>query len=179
MDTRILPGTLYPCALITWNLRLVGVSIPGLGGMVAFRNEHIAAGVTNAYGDAQDLYVETVDPNNPDNYLEGNTSIPFSILEENIPIKDKNAPGGFRQETIKIYLTRRGPVVSDIFSNLKTNKILTLRWAPFETIQPEIGLEKLLHAKSVQEFRAALKHVNFVMLNFVFADKNDNIGWHP
>jgi len=177
MDARILPGPFYPCALITPDFRFIGINVPGVEGMVAFRNEYIAAGITNAYGDAQDLYVETVDPNNPENYLEGGSSIPFTILEENLSIKDKQAPDGRRQETIKIKLTRRGPVISDIFPRLNTDKVLTLRWASFETIQSEIGLDRLMLARSVSEFRAALKDLNFIALNFVFADVQGNLGW--
>jgi penicillin G amidase len=177
LDARILPGPWYPCALITPDLRVVGTGFPGLGGMIVFRNEHVALGVTNSYGDAQDLYVETLDPQNHDHYLEGNTSIPFSLLEENLSIKDKKAPGGIRHETIQIRLTHRGPVVSDIFPQLKTDKVLTLRWTPFETIQPHIGLDRLLYAKSAADIRSSLRHLNLVMLNFVFADVKGNIGW--
>jgi penicillin amidase len=177
LDARILPGPWYPCALITPELRIVGCGFPGLGGMIVFRNENIAIGATNAYSDAQDLYVETVDPNNPNNYLEGDISIPFTILEENLSIKDKEAPDGIRHETIEIKLTRRGPVVSDVFPNLHTKNVLTLRWASFETIQPKIGLDRMMVAQSVSEIRSALKDLNFVALNFVFADKHGNIGW--
>jgi penicillin amidase len=177
LDARILPGPWYPCALITPNFRIVGTGFPGLGGMIGFRNEHVAVGVTNSYGDAQDLYIETLDPQNPDHYLEGDTSIPFTMLEENLSIKNKNAPQGIRHETIQIRLTHRGPVVSDIFPKLKTGKVLSLRWAPFETMQPEIPLDKLLFARSAAEIRSSLKNLNLVMLNYVFADVAGNIGW--
>ena len=177
MDTRILPGPWYPCALVTPELRLVGIGVPGLEGMVAFRNDHVAVGITNSYGDAQDLSVETIDPDNPNHYMEGDTSIPFSVLEEKLSIKDKDSPDGIRQETIQIRLTHRGPVVSDIFPKLKTDKVLSLRWAPFETIQPHIGLDRLIYAESAAEVRSALRDLNLVMLNFVFGDIDGNIGW--
>ena len=177
LDARILPGPWYPCALITPDFRVVGTGFPGLGGMLIFRNQHVAVGVTNSYGDAQDLYLETVDPQNSSHYLEGDTSIPFTVLEENLSIKDKKAPGGIRQETIQIRLTHRGPVVSNIFPKLKTDKVLSLRWAPFETIQPDIGLSRLLYARSADEIRSAISNLNLVMLNWVFADVEGNIGW--
>ena len=177
LDARILPGPWYPCALITPELRIVGCGFPGLGGFIVFRNNYIAMGVTNAYGDAQDLYVETIDPAKPDHYLEGDISIPFTLVEENLSIKDKKAPDGIRHETIKIRLTRRGPVVSDVFPDLNTKNVLTLRWASFDTIQPDIGLDRIMYARSVSDIRSALKNLNFVALNFVFADKHGNIGW--
>ncbi len=177
LDARILPGPWYPCALITPDFRVVGTGFPGLGGMIVFRQANVAVGVTNSYGDAQDLYVETVDPQNPDHYMEGGVSIPFSVLEENLTIKDKKTPGGIREETIQIRLTHRGPVVSDIFPKLKTGKVLTLRWTPFETTQADIALDRLLYARSAAEIRSALADINIVMLNFVFADVEGNIGW--
>jgi penicillin amidase len=120
----------------------VGANIPGLPGIVVGRTDHVAYGMTNAYGDTQDLYVETVDPRNPDRYVEGEKSLPFSIIEETLSIKDKSAPRGFREERVKIRLTRRGPVISGVLSNLKTDKVLTLRFAPFENMDPCLGLHQ-------------------------------------
>jgi len=177
LDARILPGPWYPIGIITPDFRAVGVIIPGTPGMVIGRTDHIAIGLTNAYGDAQDLYVETVDPENPNRYLEGKKSLPFEVIEETLTIKDKDAPGGYRKEKVKIRLTRRGPVISGVLPGLKTNKVITVRWSAFETMEPSIGLNQFLTAKSVKDIREALSHVNFIMLNFVFADTDGNIGW--
>ena len=178
LDARILPGPWYPIGIITPEFRAVGVIIPGTPGMVVGRTDHIAIGITNAYGDAQDLYVETVDPEDPDRYLEGKNSLPFEIIEETLSIKDKDAPQGVRKETIKIRLTRRGPVVSRVLPGLITDKVITIRWSAFESMEPSIGLNQILTATSVKDIREALSHVNFIMLNFVFADTEGNIGWH-
>ncbi len=177
LDARTLPGPWYPCGLITPGSRWVGVGIPGIPAMVVGRNEHIAVGVTNAYGDAQDLYVETIDPKNPDRYLEGDKSLPFEVIIEKLSIKDKNSPGGKKEKEIRIRLTRRGPVVSGVLPGLKTEKVITLRWAPFETMGPLIGADRIMTAKSAKEVREALSRFDIMMLNFVFADKDGNIGW--
>ena len=108
----ILPGPLYPCGLMTPDLRAVGVTVPGFGGMVIGRTAHIALGATNAYGDTQDLYVETIDPDNPANYLEGSVSTPFEVIDDTLKFKDKKVSGGFKEEILKIRLTRRGPTRS-------------------------------------------------------------------
>jgi penicillin amidase len=145
--------------------------------MVIGRTDHIAIGVTNAYGDTQDLYVETVDPGNPSNYLEGVKSVPFEVIEETLKIKDKTAAGGFREEKIKIRLTGRGPVISGIVPGLKTDKVISVRWSSFEAMEPSIGFDRLLACRTVTEVRQALKHVNQIALNIVFADSRGNIGW--
>jgi len=177
LDARILPGPFYPCGIITPDSRVVGVSPAGLPGMIVFRNVHVALGITNAYGDTQDLYVETIDPKRPDHYLEGDQSIPFNVIEETLTIKDKKAPGGFKEQKIKIRLTKRGPVISGIFSNFKTDKVLSLRWSLVENMGIKMGLAEMMQAKSITGLREALKQVDYLMLNFTFADAGGNIGW--
>ena len=177
LDARILPGPWYPAGLITPRGRAIGVTVPGLPGMVIGRTERIAVGVTNAYGDAQDLYVETVDPADPGRYLEGRTSIPFGIIRERLRIRDGKAPGGFRQEEVTIRLTRRGPVITDILPPLKSRRVITIRWSPFETMTPSLGLDRIRTAKSVSDMRGAIGEITPIMLNFVFADVDGGIGW--
>ncbi|MHB8910278.1 MAG: penicillin acylase family protein [Syntrophales bacterium] len=177
LDARILPGPWYPAGLITPQLRAVGVTIPGIPGVVVGRTERIAVGITNSYGDAQDLYVETVDPANPANYLEGKKSIPFDVVRETLRIRDGNAPGGFREENLLIRLTRRGPVVTDLLPGLKGPRVMTVRWSPFETMAPSLGQDAILTANSVGELKRAIGGITTVMLNFVFADVDGAIGW--
>ncbi len=177
LDARILPGPWYPCGLILPSSRAVGVSVPGLPGMAAGRTDFIAIGMTNSYGDAQDLFIETVDPANPDRYLEGKQSLPFEEIAETVKIKDPDATGGFREERIRIRLTKRGPVVSGLLKGLDTASVISLRWSPFETMTPSLGLEGLLRARNVDDVRESLRDVTTIMLNFVFADVDGRFGW--
>lgn len=177
LDARILPGPWYPTGLITPQFKAVGANIPGLPGIVVGRTSYSAFGLTNAYGDTQDLYVETVDPKDPNRYMEGDKSLPFSVIEESLSIKDKNAPQGHREEKIKVRLTRRGPVISSVLPGLKTQKVMTLRYAPFESMDPRIGLHLFLTAKSLEEATRAIEHLNIICLNVVSGDRNGNIDW--
>ena len=177
LDARLLPGIFYPSGLITPDLRVVGVTVPGIPGIMIGRNQYVANGVTNAYGDAQDLYIETVDPDNPEQYLENGKSIPFQIISETLKIKDKDAASGFREEVVKVRLTNRGPVISGILKPLKTEKVVTMRWAPFETMEPALGLDFLLVSKSVDDVREALRSTSTAHFNVTFADVEGNLGW--
>ncbi|MCM2286694.1 MAG: penicillin acylase family protein [Desulfobacula sp.] len=177
LDPRILPGVWYPIGLITPEFRAVGVNIAGIPGMSVGRTGHIALSATNNYGDMQDLYIETPDPKNPDHYLEGETSIPFEQMTETLKIKDKAAANGFREETITIRSTRRGPVVSQSLEGYATDKLITLRFAPAESMEPAIGLMDVLTAKNSRELAAALKQVPMGCFNWVFADADGNIGF--
>jgi penicillin amidase len=178
LDARILPGPWYPCGLMTPTLRIVGVHIPGLPAMPIFRSDALAAGITNAYADVQDLYVETLDPDDADRYLEGQNSIPFEKIEETLRYKDDEAADGFSEEKLTIRLTRRGPVISDVFSRLETERVLSLRWASAESMVSSSDFTRAMLARSADDFREALRHWTTIQLNFVFADRRGNIGWH-
>jgi len=177
MDARTLPGVWYPIGIITPEIRIVGAMIPGLPGFAVGRTSFISVAMTNNYGDMQDLYVETIDPTRPDHYLDGKVPRPFQVIEEKLKIKDKEAPGGFREEVIKIRSTKRGPVVSEVLKGLETDKVITLRWAPVETMGDSIGIIQFTTAKSVHEMHKALEEYPMLCLNWVFADTSGNIGY--
>ncbi|MCG6536596.1 MAG: penicillin acylase family protein, partial [Syntrophales bacterium LBB04] len=177
LDALLLPGPWSPSGLITPEIKAVAVTIPGIPGVMVGRTEHVAFGVTNAYADSQDLYVETLDPKDPERYLEGDRSLPFDIEEESLIIKDEKEPRGHREEKLKIRLTRRGPVISGVLTGLKTQNVMTLRWVPFERMDPCIGFHYMLSSRSVSEFREAIKCLNILTLNVVFADVQGDIGW--
>ena len=157
LDARMLPGVWYPVGIITPQLRAVGATVPGIPGMVIGRTDRFAMGVTNNYGDCQDLYVETVDPHDPSKYKEGSESVPFKVVRETLRIKDSSSATSYRDEPLDIRFTRRGPVVSEVLPELRTDKVVTLRWAAAETMGPKIGLDELLTARSSKDVREAIR----------------------
>lgn len=178
LDARTLPGPIYPMGIITPQYRVVSSSIAGMPALLIGRNEYVATAVTNGYGDSQDLYIETPDPENPEHYLEGDISIPFEVIEETLKIKDKKAADGFRFETIRIRLTKRGPVVSEVLPGQDGDRVLSLRWAMAEGMQPTLGLDGLLFARSVDDVRAVLENWTMISGNWSIADVEGNIGFH-
>lgn len=177
LDARILPGTMYACGLFTDDIRAVGVTIPGMPGLIIGRNEYISNGITNAYLDMQDLYIEKLDPTNEQNYLEGDQSTPFEIIKEQLLIKDSEVEGGLRTEEFEIRLTHRGPVVSEVIPDLKTKHVLTLRWAAAENMKSTLGLDHLLKAKSVTEALQVLEGATMACNNVVLAGTDGTIAW--
>lgn len=177
LDAGMLPGPWFPCGLMTPELRIVGAHIPGLPVMPIFRNEVLAAGITNAYCDVQDLYVETVDPSDGGRYLEGSRSLPFEVIRETLRYRDDAAPEGFSEQPLTIRLTRRGPIVSDVLPGLETDRLLSLRWAAAEVMDADSDFARAMQARSADEFREALRHWKTIQLNFVFGDCHGNIGW--
>ena len=176
LDIRILPGLWHPIGLISPDLRAVGSALPGIPGIISGRTDRIAYGVTNAYGDVQDLYIEKIDPQDPDRYLEGHKSFPFEKVEETIRIKDDSVPSGYRNHKLAVRKTRRGPVISDHGLGPGRDRVLTLRWSASEVQRPEIGIDQLLLARNAREADQAIQKMDLLLFNFAFADVDGNIG---
>lgn len=173
LTSNRIPAAWYPVSIITPEYRLVGTTIPGAPGFYSLRTKHIAIGLTNSYIDCQDIYVEILDPENPKNYLEGNTSVPFDFLMETIKVKDKEASSGFNEIKQPIMLSKRGPVI------FKNDKIaMTLRWSAIETMSPSLSMYDVLRSKSVEDIKNALEKETIQFFNRSFVDNQGNIGWH-
>lgn len=175
LDARTLPGIWHPVGLITPGFRAVGAAGPGIPGIAAGRTSHVAFGVTNAYADVVDLFIETEDPEQPDHYLEGDQSYPFAIIEETVRVRRR--PGGreFREVPLRIRLTRRGPVISDHGMGVATGRILTMRWSAIEAMTPDMGAFALFTARDVAAARQAVGQ-STAPYNYVIADTAGNIG---
>jgi penicillin amidase len=77
LDARMLPGIWHPVGLFAPGIQAVGAALPALPGIQVGRTAHVAFGVTNAYGDSQDLFIEKVAPGRPDHYVDGDEVRPF------------------------------------------------------------------------------------------------------
>lgn len=178
LDSRTLPGVMHAMGMFAGDIRAVGVTVPGIPGLLIGRTKYISNGLTNGYLDVQDLYIETVDPANAQNYLEGKKSIPFEKIVETLRIKDKASPNGFKEEKMTIRKTKRGIVISDHLPEAKSKQVMTLRWAAYENMGANIGIDFLLKTKSVKDAAQYLKSVTMTTNNFTIADADGNIGWY-
>jgi len=177
LDNRILPGAWHPVGLFTPEIRAVGAALPGMPGILIGRTQHVAFGVTNAYGDVQDLYIESVDPADANRYLDAGRSVPFDAITETIRVKDGAAAGGYREQALTIRFTRRGPVISDHPGlGPEGQKVVVLRSTDAEVLAPALGIEGLLTAPNAAAFDREVQKIDLMMFNFVFADDEGTIG---
>ncbi len=176
IDSRTLPGIWYPVGLITPQLRAIGVAGAGIPGFAVARTDHIAYGITNSYGDVIDLFIEKADPDNPEHYLEGDTSIPFEVIEDSIRVREFGGDPGYRDVPLRIRLTHRGPIISDHGMGLPDGKLLSMRWSVPEVMRPnDSGGTDLFLARSVAEAAQFVARIN-APYNYVVADTDGNIA---
>ena len=175
LDARTLPGIWHPVGLITPDFRAVGAAGPGIPGIAVGRTSHVAFGVTNAYPDVVDLFIETEDPNQAGHYLEGDRSYPFEVIEETIRVRKRPGGSEFSRVPLRIRFTHRGPVISDHGMGVAAGKLLTMRWSTPETLEADMGAWALFTATDVAAARRAIGR-NTAPYNYVIADSAGNIG---
>jgi len=169
-----LPSVWYEMHLAAGSeLEVVGVTFPGLPGVVLGHNRDIAWGFTNGMVDDLDFYLEKINPENPDEYWRDGGWKKMEVIEENIPVKGR-AP-----EVFKIRSTAHGPVVNAINEAARNDSLaVTFRWTGFE-ITDEMRATHLLHrAKSWNDFQQAMRHLKSPNQNVIYADVAGNIGYY-
>ncbi|MBW2038764.1 MAG: penicillin acylase family protein [Deltaproteobacteria bacterium] len=166
-----LPSIWYENHLDGGGYRVIGVSFPGTPGVVIGHNERIAWGVTNMEADVQDLYWEQVCSHDPYLYLYKGRLEKMKVTKEEIWVKEKKDP-----IILEVRLTRHGPLIDHLIPGLV--QPLALQWTSFEESCDELQAFLMLdRTQDWKGFRDALSHYQGAPQNFVYADKDGNIGY--
>jgi penicillin G amidase len=165
------PGIWYMAHLSAPGLRVAGVSIPGVPGIVIGHNEHIAWGSTNVGPDVQDLVIETFGEDGKYR-VPGGWAQPVVRVEK---IKVKKDLLGTETETVDfpVTVTRNGPIIFE-----GGGKSYSLKWTAMDSRNIDFeAFFRANRAKNWDEFRAAARLFRGPTQNFVYADVKGNIGW--
>jgi len=168
-----IPSVWYECHLMGGGnneYSVAGVSFPGIPSVVIGHNEHVAWGMTTAWQDVQDLYIERFNPENPRQYEFQGQWQEAQVVREEIGVKGQREP-----VVEEVLLTRHGPVISKLVGE---EQPLALRWTALE---PGHMLRCTLNynrARNWEEFTAALRDWSCPPHNFVYADVEGNIGFY-
>ena len=166
----------YLARIVTPQVSIKGGTIPGLPLVLLGQSDRIAWGLTTSDTDAEDLFVETVDPDDPTRYLTPDGAKPFLIHDETIHVKD--APN----VTLHIRATRHGPVISDVDGDLAAlagpGKAIALAFTGFgDRDTTAEALMRVNVARNWDEFLDALKLYQTPTQNFAYADVDGDIGF--
>lgn len=183
------PAPVYPLTITLPDDFIAGAAWVGSPSIAFGQNNRIAWGMTHLYADTFDYVIEKVDPENPDNYLAVDGSLPFETEEISIPVK------GSEDRTITIRSTRNGIVVSDpvLEDDGQSGGGLSEDFSIIEDVfgpgyvvvrnhvAVEVGqttmqsIVRMSRAHSWDEFRDALRDYEWTN-NVAFADIEGNIG---
>ncbi|TSA38432.1 MAG: penicillin acylase family protein [Porphyromonadaceae bacterium] len=164
-----IPGIWYQMnQVIPGKLNVTGVVLPGQPMVIAGHNDSIAWGFTNVMTDDADFYQETINPNNPDQYLLNGVWKDLKRVEEKILIKGGDSVIRYNR------FTHRGPIISEL--KKVHDKVLSMRWLGNEDSNEVSAVYLLNRASNWTDFRNALRSFVSVNQNAVYADVKGNIG---
>ncbi len=168
-----IPGIWYENALHCPQLEVSGASYPGLPGVLIGHNAQIAWGLTNAFVDVQDLYLERVDGDDPTRFeFDGQWEV-ATLLEETIHIRRQTQP-----HVERVVVTRHGPLISNLIEGeVGTAFPLALRWVGHLSGNGIRSVLKLNRAQDWETFEAALADWASAPQNVTYADYDGNIGY--
>ncbi|MDI1342291.1 penicillin acylase family protein [Polaromonas sp.] len=162
-------------------LDVIGATLPGLPFVVLGRTARVAWGFTNTGPDVQDLYLEQINPANPQQYrVPGSGAVQwadFSTRSETIRVKGKP------DVSLVVRISRHGPVLSDAQKThaevLDTARyVIALRWSALETENlTAVAALRANQAQSVDELIAAYADHHSPMQNVVMADVTGKVAY--
>jgi penicillin amidase len=155
----------------TGTLHVAGGSICGMPLVFNGRNESLAWGVTTAFYDLNEVYVETLNADGTAVMFEGKE---VKIVEKEFTFDDA-INNGTVKKTFK-YVPHHGPVIS---YDLATKTAISVRWVPAGGLTDADAVFALMRAGKVSEVPAALSKLTSTNQNFVVIDHDGNIGWYP
>lgn len=172
---------------------VAGFSFAGVPGVVIGHNDKIAWGFTNVGPDVMDLYIEKVNPDNPNQYEVNGEWVDFTTREETLQI------AGGETMTIAIRSTRHGPVISETFGSLKDegdpedkefvpfkdrsgvelpeHYVIALQWTALTPSTPFEAIWGFNKAQNWDEFREAASNFHVPAQNLLYADVEGNIAY--
>jgi penicillin amidase len=170
------PNTWYLARIETPELRTVGATAPGVPFTILGHNGNVAWGMTSTGGDTQDLFVETVDRQDPARYLTPDGPRPFETRKEIIKVK------GGEDVVLTLRATRHGPVISDVLEDSKglaadETAVIALASASDgpgnRTVE---ALAAMPGARNAAEFERNAGDFQAPLVNIFFADRDGVIG---
>ena len=165
------PSLMYLARLELENGGVIGGSIPGMPLVLVGRSEALGWGLTTAYVDDQDVLIEEVNPDNPEEYRGVNGWVPFESRDSIIRIK------GEAPVTLRLRWTVNGPVMArnqfDLGTITPAGHVAAVAWSALSgqdtSMSSAIGL---MQAGSIPEALAAAEQHIAPAQMLTLADRN-------
>lgn len=155
----------------TGNYHMAGSSFPGLPAVMVGRNENIGWGVTTAFWDLADVYVEKLSADGKSVIFNGEE---VAIIEKELEFDDV-ASGGKVKQSFK-WVPHHGPILSE---DMAAGTAISVRWRGHEggtDLDAFLGLGR---AADIAAGKKAIESASSASQNFVVVDKAGEIGWFP
>lgn len=164
------PAIWYLAALHGGAFDIAGMTLPGVPVVVAGHSSRVAWGYTNAMVDDVDLFVEEVDPANPNRYRTPQGWAEMTVRPETIQVK------GAQPVVQNVRTTRHGPVLSDV-EERGGDRVIAMQWTAYAPSTEVVALLGMNTARDAGEFLQALRGFNNPHQNVIYADAEGRFGY--
>ncbi len=162
----------YPDTQTKEEIRVTGMTLPGIPLLVTGTNGHVAWGFTNAYADTLDLVELELNPENENQYRTPEGYEAFIEREETFSL-----PGG--ETETKIYRdTRWGPVL-EVMEDVETGRtrLFAIKWVAHQAEALNFEMVELEDAQDLSEAMDIANRSGIPIQNFIAGDSLGNAGW--
>ena len=164
------PSVWYQNHLVGGDFNVTGVSLPAGPMVMIGHNAAIAWGITVAFTDCEDLFIEQFEPTAPHRYKFREEWLEAEIVTEPIQIKGRPEP-----HLEQVVMTHHGPIISDIVGQPEQRLALnSMALRPSPTMKAWWALNRANHW---DEFVEVMRLIESPQLNVVYADTQGNIGY--
>ena len=167
----VAPSVWYLARLDLSTGPVIGTTIPGVPSILAGRRAELAWGLTAANMDDQDVYIERLNPDNPEEVLTPDGYRPLRIRYETIKVR-----GGDPVEIV-LRWSDNGPVIPGKYYNLSEitpeGYVAVIARTLFDPADTTLSAaQELLMATSIEEAIVALEDYVTPAQNVTLADRN-------
>lgn len=141
----------------------IGAPLITVGGF----NEHLGWSTTNNDSFMDEIYALEADPEKPDHYLLDNQSFPLTKETKTVTFRNGKAYGNMDREVLS---TPYGPVI-----HRGNGKIYILKSAAADAYRAAEQYLAMMKAKTLSEWKEAMRIRGIVTSNFTYADDAGNI----
>jgi penicillin amidase len=161
---------------------VTGFSFVGAPAVIVGHNDRVAWGFTNVGPDVLDLYIEKINPANPNQYEVNGKWVDMTLVKETINV------AGSSPVDLTVRYTRHGPIIYDNPIDhkniqdtwgvpLPTNFAISVRWTALEPTNIFKAVFDYNEAQNWDEFRQAAQYWSVPSQNTVYADIDGNIAY--
>jgi len=169
-----MPSIWYYVHLVGGGYDTIGGVVPGLPLPILGHNRRIGWGMTNMTADVQDIYVERINPDNPNQYEYDGRWVDMETRVERIYFRTKEGEQSFIEKEIRH--TAHGPLMNEVAPGV--TQPISLCWTGFEPTTDIMAMAGVNLADNWAEFCQALSSFAVAPQNFIYADVDGNIGYY-
>lgn len=154
-----------------------GFTLPGAPAVVIGKNPNISWAMTNVMNDDADFYLEKLDSTG-NSYLYNGEWKKLGVKVDTIFIKNE------KPQRFKVFSTIHGPLISGVhpysflFKEQPATPPVSMKWMGNEVSDELTAMIEVDKARNWEEFKNALSGFAVPGQNFVYGDRQGNIGYY-